>query len=341
MITIDALEKQLKDNKITSSLYLFYGQELYLMDTIVKKIRGNFGELMKGINDITIDEENLQELIPNIETPTFGFERKFILVKNTGLFKKDTKRKNAKLQEIKEKLTNYIQENIEFIQQGCMVIFIEESVDKGKLVDIFEKYGVVCQFDFQKPAQLVKRIKGITNAYKVNVDEATITYFLECVGTNMQEIINEIRKLIEYSGQGGTITRELIDLLCIKQIDSVIFDLTDGLGKRDIGSAIQVLNNLLYAKEPIQKIFITLYNHFKKLYIIKLATKYNRDIAESLNLKANQMFLISKYKKQSGYFKEEELREILEKMIELDTNYKIGLIDINVGLETILATYCS
>ena len=33
--------------------------------------------------------------------------------------------------------------------------------------------------------------------------------------------------------------------------------------------AMEVLNNLLYEKEPIQKILITLYNHFKKLYIVK------------------------------------------------------------------------
>lgn len=51
------------------------------------------------------------------------------------------------------------------------------------------------------------------------------------------------------------------------------------------------------------------------------------------------MFLVSKYKKQTGYFKEEELRKILEELINLDKNYKSGLIDINTGLEAILCTY--
>ena len=41
----------------------------------------------------------------------------------------------------------------------------------------------------------------------------------------MQDLINEIRKLIEYEGQNGTITKKDIDLLCIKQIDSVINNL--------------------------------------------------------------------------------------------------------------------
>ena len=124
-------------------------------------------------------------------------------------------------------------------------------------------------------------------------------------------------------------------------MESVIFDLTDNLGKKQIAMSLEVLNNLLYSKEPIQKILITLYNHFKKVYLVKLAEKYNRNVAEALNLKPNQMFLTTKYKAQANYFKEEELRRILEELIDLDRKSKIGLIDINIGLETILCGYCS
>ena len=124
-------------------------------------------------------------------------------------------------------------------------------------------------------------------------------------------------------------------------MEGVIFDLTDNLGKRDIKQAMLVLNNLLYAKEPIQKVLITLYNHFKKLYITKLSIKYNKNIVQTLELKPNQLFLITKYKIQAEQFKEKELKEILEKLIDLDYKYKTGLIDINIGLEAILCTYCS
>lgn len=104
---------------------------------------------------------------------------------------------------------------------------------------------------------------------------------------------------------------------------------------------MEVLNNLIYSKEPIQKILITLYNHFKKIYLTKLAIKYNKDIATSINLKANQTFLVNKYKTQSKYFKMDELEIILQELINLDYNYKIGNIDINIGLESILCRYCA
>ena len=69
----------------------------------------------------------------------------------------------------------------------------------------------------------------------------------------------------------GTIKKQDIDLLATKQIESVIFDLTDSLGKRDVKSALNTLNGLIYNKEPIQKILITLYNHFKKLFLLSIS----------------------------------------------------------------------
>lgn len=111
--------------------------------------------------------------------------------------------------------------------------------------------------------------------------------------------------------------------------------------KKKPGKALEVYYGLLSNKEPIQKILVTLYNHFKKLYIVKIAEKNHQDVVTAMNLKPNQLFLITKYKTQARYFEEQELRKILEELINLDFNYKTGLIDLDVGLEAILCRYCS
>ena len=94
-------------------------------------------------------------------------------------------------------------------------------------------------------------------------------------------------------------------------------------------------------KEPIQKILITLYNHFKKLYLLKIAIKENKSVEQALKLKPNQTFLVNKYKNQARFFERRELKKLIQELIDLDYKYKIGLIDIQVGLESILCTYCS
>ena len=122
-------------------------------------------------------------------------------------------------------------------------------------------------------------------------------------------------------------------------LESIIFDLTDYLGTKNTEKALEVLNNLIYNKEPLQKIIITLYNHFRKIYLTKIAIKSNKDIVSSLELKPNQVFLANKYKMQAGYFKTSELKKILQELYELDYKSKIGLIDLSIGLESVLCTY--
>ena len=341
MTSIDNLEKELKQGKL-NSLYLLYGEELFLLENNLKKIRKLFGETVKGINYVLIDDTNVKELIQDIETPAFGYEKKLIIARNTGLFKSEGKRKNKELSDLKDKINDYLNENIDIINQGVILVFVEEDADSRlKLFKTLDKLGTVCKFDFQKPVQIEKRVKAICNAYEVKIDDSTLRYFIEICGTNMQDVINEIRKLIEYAGIGGTIKKEDVDSLTIKKLEAVIFDLTDNLGQKQTRKALDVLKNLIYNKEPIQRILVMLYNHFKKLYFLKLATKYNKDIVTSLSLKPNQTFLVNKYKTQSKYFTEKELKDVLQALRDLDVNYKNGLIDLEVGLEAILCNYCS
>lgn len=332
------------------AIYLFYGEETYLLETRVKKIRKEYQQLILGINFIQIDDTNAEELIADLETPAFGFDKKLIIAKNTGLFKKEKKTtksdsKKKKVDDTKlplnEKIAKYIQENSEELKDIVDLVFVEQEVDKNALYQAIEKVGEVKEFALLKLPDLIANIKKIAVAYKVNIDDATAKYLVECCGTSMQDLINELRKLIEYKGENSNITKQDIDLLCTKQIQAVIFDLTDNLGKKETSKALEVYNGLISNKEPIQKILITLYNHFKKLYIIKIAEKYNEDVATAMNLKPNQLFLVSKYKTQAKYFETQELREVLEALIDLDANYKIGLISLEIGLEAILCRYCS
>ena len=71
------------------AIYLFYGEETYLLETRLKKIKKEYQQLILGINFIQIDDTNVEELIADLETPAFGFDKKLIIAKNTGIFKKE------------------------------------------------------------------------------------------------------------------------------------------------------------------------------------------------------------------------------------------------------------
>ena len=327
------LENDLKNQNL-HGIYVFYGEEKYLQQEYLRKIKKIFGELSLGINYILLDENNIDTLISDIETPAFGYEKKLIIIRDSNLFKKDCK------SPMKEKFKKYVSENMDIINEAVVIVFIEENVHKMDLYKTVEKNAVIIETKELKPIEIKNRLKRICAMYKVQISDQNLNYLIETAGTSMQDLINEIRKLIEYAGENGEIQKEDIDKLTIKEIQAIIFDLTDYLGTKNTEKALEVLNNLIYNKEPLQKIIITLYNHFRKIYLTKLALKERRDLVEVLSLKPNQVFLTTKYRKQAEYFKEKEILQILKELIDLDYKSKSGQIDLDIGLKTVLCKNC-
>ena len=327
------LENDLKNQNL-HGIYVFYGEEKYLQQEYLRKIKKIFGELSLGINYILLDENKIDTLISDIETPAFGYEKKLIIIRDSNLFKKDCK------SPMKEKFKKYVSENMDIINEAVVIVFIEEIVHKMDLYKTVEKNAVIIETKELKPIEIKNRLKRICAMYKVQISDQNLNYLIETAGTSMQDLINEIRKLIEYAGENGEIKKEDIDKLTIKEIQAIIFDLTDYLGTKNTEKALEVLNNLIYNKEPLQKIIITLYNHFRKIYLTKLALKERRDLVEVLSLKPNQVFLTTKYRKQAEYFKEKEILQILKELIDLDYKSKSGQIDLDIGLKTVLCKNC-
>lgn len=59
ILRVEELEKELKNGNL-GSLYLLYGEERFLLENSLKKIKSLFGETLKGINYVTIDDTNLR-----------------------------------------------------------------------------------------------------------------------------------------------------------------------------------------------------------------------------------------------------------------------------------------
>lgn len=175
--------ENISDNEKVSnldSLYLFYGPEKYLIEEAVKKIKKSFEKLQKGINYIEISENNIIDIISNLETPPFGFDKKLIIVKNSGLFKKDTKLGN--ISSNREKIEKYLNENFENIKDYNVLIFVED--DALKNLNIYKtilKNGTVQEYNFLKPLQIKDRLKKICRAYNVSISDETLNYFIDTV----------------------------------------------------------------------------------------------------------------------------------------------------------------
>lgn len=119
-------------------IYILYGEETFLLENAVKKIKKLFGEKVLGINYVELDEENIGSLMQEIQMPCFGYPKKMIVIKNSGLFKKETKGRTALKKEIRDELEKYLKENIEYIKENLVLIFIEDTVEKLNITKTME-----------------------------------------------------------------------------------------------------------------------------------------------------------------------------------------------------------
>ena len=123
-------------------VYLLYGEEKYLLENSLSKLLKEFGEKINGINFINLDSTNVQNIISDIETPAFGYPRKLILVKDSQLFKKQSRGKKGASSGENEnvsKIAEYIDENIESYTEMLDTFrklgFSEEELDYFEIRD--------------------------------------------------------------------------------------------------------------------------------------------------------------------------------------------------------------
>ena len=127
--------------------------------------------LLYGINYIELDTDSIDNLMQELQMLCFGYSKKMVIVKNSGLFKKDTKKKTSGIKEIRDNLEKYLKENAEYVKERLVIIFIEDSIEKLNITKLIENLGgIICEFTEQSPILLEKRLTAICSAYKVNAE---------------------------------------------------------------------------------------------------------------------------------------------------------------------------
>ena len=224
------LNEDLKTGKL-KQVYLLYGEENYLKrqykERITKALIGE-GDTMnyayyegKGIP--------LKEVIDLAETLPFFAERRLIVFENTGLFKTAG-----------AELADYIKE----LPETTSFLFVETEVDKrSKLFKAVKAKGSAVEMNFQDEATLKRWTAGRIRQEGKKITERDVVYFLEKVGTDMENITKELEKIFCYALERDVITREDIDAVCVTQISNHIFEMVNAVADKQQKRALDLYYN--------------------------------------------------------------------------------------------------
>jgi DNA polymerase-3 subunit delta len=338
-MSFDILKKELKENKL-QNVYLFFGPEEYLIKYYLNAISSLIvDEDMRDLNYVCLEgKKDVDSIIENCETMPVFSERKLIVVKNSGFFKTkkgDSGENSTEKKSGKDRLADYL----ENLPTYSCIIFVESELDKRmKLVNTIKKKGLLVEFDYQKPADLVKWVAKVFKSNGKSVDQMTASYIVENSEYSMTELLNEIDKIVNFSGDKQQITIEDVDSVCTRTIKSRIFDLTDAVSQGNVSKALILLNDMASLKEPMQKILYMIVRQIRMVYRIKLLRQKGvREDAAAKQLGLTP-FVASKVLGLSRNMDINILERAMYYSLELDESIKTGKITDRVAIELLIAS---
>lgn len=310
------LKREMKEKGIAGA-YLFYGEELYLRDMYTQKIRAAIPEDgFEEFNLIMLDGRNLsrEEASDAIESYPMMSEKKLVIVRDSGIFKKP-----------KEDDAAFWTEEIKNLPDYCILLFIEDDVDKRSATyKAIAKNGTATEFAFLKPYELTAWVQAEVLKAKKKMSKNAIEYFVSVCQEGLINLSNELDKLL--SACEDEISEGDVKRVVSKSLSVQIFDLSDCIMEKNSDRAFEILSDLKTKRESAFTIIYLLNSAFDKMLLSKLMLSEGATTGEIEKRLSLPPFIAKKYYNGARGFSEEFLVGRVKRVPEIDLAIKQGKI---------------
>ena len=197
-----------------------------------------------------------------------------------------------------------------------------EKIDnRKKVTKAFEKKYKIINVGGLSKMDLIAKGRELIFKNKYKIENETLEYITESCQNNYDLIYNEIQKLFLYYETPSTIRLEDVKEIISKSIVDNNFKFIEAIVNKNLKKALFLLEDLYRLKiDPIVLVRL-LAREYRLMYQVKfLMSKgyYKKDIGKRLKM---QEWQIDKLSKNSSDFYEEDLKNFIKKIADLD--YKI------------------
>ena len=321
------LKRQI-DSGTLGNLYLFYGEERYLINMYVQNVcRALLSEEDEMMNLSVMDEpKSVSDIVSTLETLPFMAERRLVILKNTGAFVPGDDW--TELAKAVEGLTDTV------------AVFVETEVNKtSKMYKTVDRCGRAVEFARQPDNDLIRWISREAQKDGKELPANVAAYFLAFVGNDMTNMLTQWMKLRSYLCERTAVTREDVEAVCTPDVNDKVFDIVNAIAAKKAGAALTVYNEMLSRSTKPQQVLAMIINQFRSMLRAVILTKEGKsvsEVAEELGVRSGRAsYLVS----EARSFGEARLRAILADLLETDAASKNGNIDANDACMLIIMRY--
>lgn len=304
------------------NFYILYGLDKSL-------IKNELNKIIKQINIedvITYDltTTSIIDIIDDAKTISMFSSKKIIIIENSNFLCA-----NKALDSI-EVLENYLKN----YNSDTYLIFItnNENIDsRKKIVKQIKEIGEIKELNEIDDNYLNEYINNYLKEHDYQMEDNK--YFLDKVGKNLNNIKNELDKLLIYKMDDKKITNTDIDKILIKVLESEIFVLTDAIIARDITKSLELLKEFLNNNYEEMQIIMLLASQFRFLFQVKRLLNKNKSENEIAKILEVNPYRVKFTKKKLYNYSEKLLLSYIKKLAKIDHDIKLGIMDKKLALE--------
>ncbi len=313
--------------KTFKNVYLIYGPEDYLRKQYRDKLKNAILPEDDTMNYNYYEGKGLDvhEIIAMADTMPFFAQYRLLILENTGFFSSAS-----------DELSEYVLS----VPEDTIMIFVEENADKrNKLFKAVSKVGYAACMESPNQEMLIKWIGGILKQEGRQISREDILLFLSIIDMDMENIRQELEKLICYTMGKPAITSADIREVCSVHTENKIFDMITAVAGKNKKDAMALYNDLLTLKEPPMRILYLMARQFNTLLLIRelLGQGFpNNTIAERTGMKE---FVVRRNVGLARKFSVEELKAAVEFCTQMEEDVKTGKMQDQIAVELVIYRY--
>ena len=319
------ITKRVKENDI-DSLYYFYGHDVASLENYSKKLMARLcpsDAQVMNLHKFSGENLDIAQLADACQALPCFADRVVVMINDLNmdnLGKGDTDDIKAILKDLSETTTV-------IIYATGVDLFKNKKylTDKNKrFADYCAKYGSVCEFAYKRASDLGRSIASALSKSGCSINKQNAEYLANLCLCDTAFIKQEIDKLSAYA-EGREITREDIDTLCIRRIESDGYSLAINILRGNAEYVFTRLSELVFQNYEAFEILGIIGFSLSDIYRAKLARSSGlspADVVRDFKYPRNREFAVKNAYSECGNISAERIRQTLNILSLTDLQLK-------------------
>ena len=304
-----------------NNLYLIVGEDQELINFYLNKIMKEIGlDEEKKIN-YDMNTSSISDILDEVSMISLFSSEKVVIGYNFDIGKINDNDRDY--------LIRYLNNNN---SNDRYIILIAGKVDgRSKDYKIFkDKFKIIDLLQVDNGKDIYRYVEDYIKDRGYKIDKYNLDYLVELLGNDINNINNEIDKILLYLNDDKVISREVIDKLVSDNIDNIMYEFTNAVLDRDYEKISKMYNDFKIENVGYDYLIGSLGNALRGALVIKILYNQgnaNNEIAKFIGKKE---FYVKKMIERLYNYTVDDLCMMIDKLGIIDREYKSGKSNIDM-----------